>query len=88
MVEIYIAGNYLIISERIQGQKVKTYEFAMRWTTYRFNNTTGSLEINEFTGGKYIFTAAMLDREQVVDENKNPYTLDSLTEFLRNYTAQ
>lgn len=83
MVKIYISGNYLIVeADR------KVYEFAMRWTTYRFNNTTGSLEMNEFTGGKYIFTSKMLDMELIVDENDNPFTLDSLTEFLRNHTAQ
>jgi hypothetical protein len=83
MVKIFVSGNYLIIeADR------KTYEFAMRWTIYRYNNTTGSIELNEFTGGKYILTAKMITDEVIVDENENPFTFESLTDFLRNYTAQ
>jgi hypothetical protein len=83
MIKIYISGNYLIVeADR------KTYEFAMRWTIYRYNNTTRLIELNEFTGGKYIFTNDMITREQIVDENENPFTFESLTDFLRNYTAQ
>jgi hypothetical protein len=83
MVKIFVSGNYLIIeADR------KTYEFAMRWTIYRFNNTTSSIELNEFTGGKYIFTSKMITDEVIVDTNENPFSFESLTDFLRNYTAQ
>lgn len=83
MVKIYIAGNYLIIeADR------KTFEFAMRWTIYRYNNTTRQIDLIEFNGGKYIITAKMITDEVIVDENENPFTFESLTDFLRNYTGQ
>jgi hypothetical protein len=80
--KVYISGNYIIF----EGERL-THEFAMKWTIFKFNQTTATFILNEFTGGTLKITARDIENELIVDENDNPFTIGSLYNYLLNHTG-
>lgn len=100
---IYVDGNYLIINEYKGDEKffVNSYEYGLKWSSYKSIVTKeegkdgeseigyiSALEIsNTIDGGKIYITDAQLQAGMVLNNEKEPFSIFSLTTFLRNYTA-
>jgi len=80
--KVYISGNYIIF----ENEQI-THEFAMKWTIFKFNQTTATFILNEFTGGMLKITASDIENELIVDENDNPFTMKTFYSYLLNNTG-
>jgi hypothetical protein len=81
--KVFVNGNYLIF----EGDRI-THEFAMKWTIFKFNQTTATFILNEFTGGTLKITVSDIENRLIVDQNGNPFTMKAFYSYLLNNTAQ
>jgi hypothetical protein len=81
--KVFVNGNYLIF----EGER-KTFEFAMKWTIFRYNQTTKEFIINEFNGGTLRISESEIQKESITDENGNPFSFKNFYGYLLNYTGQ